>query len=107
VEQSSTGRVTVALDLAADVWVEIDAKGRQTLVLFDDNAEIRISVPAPSGDHEFPYLLVLRLARRIEREAEAVKRNALGWHGPVGAAGGWAAEHNAHTGPGRFPPEGM
>jgi hypothetical protein len=86
---SSIGKASVELDIDANVRVEIDQRGNQTLVFDDDKVEVRIPIPAARGGQEYPYLLVRMLATRVEREADRVKRNTLAWHGPVNGPGGW------------------
>ncbi len=86
---SGTEMVTVELSIDADVFVEIDQRGRQTLVQTDGKTEVRMAVPPMTDGDEYPYMHAWKLARRIEEQATEIRRNSLAWHGPVNGPGGW------------------
>lgn len=101
-EKSSIEKVSVYLDADADVRLDDDPDEGLSLVLFDQGVEVVIPLP-PGGD---AWHAVVRLGMKIEKKAPDVKAANLRFK--LGEpAGAWGPAHNAHTGPGRFPAEGM
>lgn len=84
----------VILDLEqTTVTLETDeATLRQVLVLSDGKTEVGFNVPAASGEHPFPYMLISALGRHVEEGAIAARLEELRFH---------AYQHGPHTGPGR------
>lgn len=99
--ESDLQPITGTADRTPDVLVDLDPRAEVRLmdagddfgiVLSDGGVEVVINLPRNAG----AYLLVMNLAQRMRALEPEIRAKTVGYRPK------YAAEHNAHTGPGVF-----